>query len=102
MAARHTLVIGGTRGIGRALVKMLAREQAAVSVIGRRPYPEEYRSIPNIHYSSFDLADTPRLYDALSEIVEQHGKLANLVFFQRYRDATDTWSLQLHILLLPT
>ena len=36
----HSLVIGGTRGIGLALVKLLAENGHQLSVIGRRPATE--------------------------------------------------------------
>lgn len=88
---KHSLVVGGTRGIGRALVRAMAQEDHLLSVIGRRPPAEKDRDIPNVRYWSVDLLDSKRLPRALHDIVHQNGKLNYLVFFQRYRGEGDNW-----------
>lgn len=91
MKKKHFLVIGGTRGIGRALVRTLAEESHVLSVIGRRRASEADRRIPDVHYWLVDLSDRERLSVVLAEIIRQNGKLSNLVFFQRYRGEGDDW-----------
>lgn len=91
MKKKHTLIVGGTRGIGRALVRTLAEKSHILSVIGRRPPSETDTHIPIVHYWVANLLDWDRLSEALAEIIDQNGKLNSLVFFQRYRGEGDDW-----------
>src|SRR5438874_758396 len=91
MKKRHTLIIGGTRGTGRALVRCFASKHHTVSVIGRRLPPESDLQTPNVDYWTVDLTDEKRLSKVLNEIVNKKGKLSSLVFCQRYRGHDDAW-----------
>jgi NAD(P)-dependent dehydrogenase (short-subunit alcohol dehydrogenase family) len=102
MKKPHSLVIGGTRGAGRSLVKAFASEDHVVSVIGRRSPPEADQQIPNVHYWATDLTDKERLDAVLAEIVNKNGKLSNLVFLQRYRGTDDDWSGEIETTLTAT
>ena len=97
----HSLIIGGTRGIGLEQVKTFAARDHVVSVIARRA-PEHVQQIPNVHYWSTDLTDPDGLTIALREVVERSGKLRNLIFFQRYRGTTDDWSGEIETTLTAT
>jgi NAD(P)-dependent dehydrogenase (short-subunit alcohol dehydrogenase family) len=89
----HTLVVGGTRGIGRAVVGLLADEGHAVSVIGRHaPSAEDAAARADVEYVVADVADEAALPDVLSTLVLKRGELRNLVFMQRYRGAGDPWT----------
>jgi NAD(P)-dependent dehydrogenase (short-subunit alcohol dehydrogenase family) len=92
MTKPHTLVIGGTRGIGRSAVALLADEGHAVSVIGSRLPPESDRGRADVDYFVGDVADEQKLSEALSRIVAKRGELRNLVFLQRYRGTGDGWT----------
>lgn len=87
----HTLVVGGTRGIGSGIVKILAAEGHILSAIGRRPPSEEAGDVPGIDYWTLDLLDEKRLSVALAEMTNQKGKLTNLIFCQRFRGEGDDW-----------
>ena len=87
----HSLVIGGTRGIGRAVVRTLAQDDRVVSVIGRRPPSEADRGISAARYWAVDLTDDDGISAALGEITRLRGPLSNLVFLQRYRGEGDPW-----------
>jgi len=102
MKKPHSLVIGGTRGAGRSLVKAFASEDHVVSVIGRRSPPEADHQIPNVHYWAMDLTDKERLDAVLSEIVNKNGELSNLVFLQRYRGKQEDWSGEIETTLTAT
>lgn len=91
MKKKHSLIVGGTRGIGRVLVRTFAEENHLLSVIGRRPPLETDQNIPDVHYWLVNLLDQERLSVALAEIIRQNGKLNNLVFFQRYRGKEGDW-----------
>ena len=91
MSDKHTLIIGGTRGIGRALVRMFSEHGLLVSVIGRRPASDTDRQIPRARYWAVDLADELKFLHVLEEIISKDGKLTHLIFFQRFRGNGDPW-----------
>jgi len=95
----HTLVVGGTRGTGRAVVRRFAREGQFVSVIGRRQAAESARNVR--HYSA-DLTDAALRTEALRSIVRQNGRVANVVFLQRFRGEGDAWQGELDVSLSAT
>lgn len=101
MGRSHTLVIGGTRGIGWALTQTLARRGHRVSVIGRRPPPKRLRSL-DVRYWPVDVLNAKSLESALTQIIKRSGKLNHLVFFQRYRGKEDHWALELETSLSAT
>ncbi len=95
----HTLVVGGTRGIGRALVKALIAQGGAVSVFARRP-PE--KKVLRARYWMVDVTDRQKVLDSLADVVRQRGKLDGLVFFQRYRGEGDLWQAEFQTSLTGT
>lgn len=84
-------MVGGTRGIGHAVVKGLADAGRVVSVIARRP-PDAEREVTGAHYWQADLLDVDRLPQVLAEIVDAIGPLGALVCTQRYRGDGDAWA----------
>ncbi|MBK8038281.1 MAG: SDR family oxidoreductase [Verrucomicrobiaceae bacterium] len=86
----HSLIIGGTRGMGRVLAGHLAKAGHRVSVIGRRePSPKLPRGI---HFFSADLTQTDKLPEVLGEVVRIGGSLSRLVCLQRFKVAPgDAW-----------
>lgn len=90
----HDLVIGGTRGIGRALVRLWAQQGHAVSVIGRREAPGMDRQLSGVRYWAVDLTDQERLAVVLSEILADRGPLNAAAFLQRFRGEreADVWA----------
>jgi len=95
MNTPHSLLIGGTRGIGRALAGVLSDEGHAVSVIGQHAPAESDRRLPNVRHWIVDLLERQRLDAAFAEIVAQTGKINNLIFLQRYRGEGDAWAGEL-------
>lgn len=85
MKRPHTLVVGGTRGTGRVVVRTLSKAGHTVSVIGRRSAAAKTR-----HFA-VDIADREALPGALDEIVRSGGRLNYLIFFQRFRGEGDPW-----------
>lgn len=101
MRKGHALIVGGTKGIGRALVKVLAEEKDVLSVIGRSLPPEAHR-IPGARYWALDLLDRERIEPVLTEITRQNGKLDSLVFLQRYRGQGEAWAGEIETSLTAT
>lgn len=87
----HSLIIGGTRGIGRELARIFSEQGQTVSVIGKRAPSEADRELKGVSFWSVDLLDKKAVAAALAEIVERHGKLNNLVFLQRFKGEGDKW-----------
>lgn len=102
MKKEHFLIIGGTKGIGRALVRTFAGKSRVISVIGRASISEEDKNLPGVRYWSVDLTDKQRLLVVLSDILNKSGKLSHLVFLQRYRDGGDDWLGEIEVSLTAT
>ena len=87
----HSLIIGGTRGIGRELARIFSEQGQTVAVIGKRPPSEEDRKLKGVSFWSVDLLDKAGVTAALAGIIRQNGKLNNLVFLQRFKGDGDKW-----------
>lgn len=97
----HSIVVGGTRGSGRALVRLLHGQGHAVSVVGLRSAPPE-RGLPNTRFVKADLADARRLPALCRSLTGWGGPLDSLFFFQRYRGGKDSWKGELDVSLTAT
>ncbi len=93
----HTLVVGGTRGIGREVVRQFVRAGHCVSVLGRRVSEEA-----GVSSQTVDLADKDALLTALAGALKQNGRLSNLVLLQRFRGEGDAWQGELDVSLTAT
>jgi NAD(P)-dependent dehydrogenase (short-subunit alcohol dehydrogenase family) len=83
---RHIIVAGGTRGIGKAFVKVCLERGWSVSVLSRSGNaPEGCFGI------SADLTDALQVDSALKHITDKNGPLTSAAFFQRYRGEEDGW-----------
>lgn len=102
MNKKHTLIVGGTRGIGQALAKTLVKEDHILSVIGRRLPEQSKRSVKNVHYWILDLLDQKSVSKALTEIINKNGRLNNLIFLQRYRGTRDEWFGEINVSMTAT
>ena len=86
----HSLIVGGTKGTGLALAKMLAAGGHSVSAVGRsRPDEAETRGIS---FHRQDLAELEALPGLLDAIQLAGGPCDNLIFSQRNRlTGGDPW-----------
>ena len=98
----HSLIIGGTRGTGRELVRLFAENGHAVSVIGRRIPSEKDQRQPGVHFWTADVCDGEALEAALQEVLARNGPLNNLVFLQRFKGDGDKWLGELDVSLSVT
>jgi NAD(P)-dependent dehydrogenase (short-subunit alcohol dehydrogenase family) len=91
----HSVIVGGTRGLGRELVRLLATEGHTVSVIGRRSPVEADRGIPHTGFWTADLTKEAEVLPALDAIVSRHGPPNALVLLQRFKAEGDRWAGEL-------
>lgn len=79
----HTLVVGGTKGIGRAIVGQLAGTGGLVSVIGRSK-PAVVQATGVRTYAA-DVNDADALQRALGQATSDSGAMSAVVLLQRFR-----------------
>ena len=98
--APHSIVVGGTRGIGRAVVRRFRELGHTVSVLGRRDAAEA--RLAGVHAVKVNLTNGRSLKAALDRALKAHGPVTNLVFLQRFRDGGDAWQGELDVSLTAT
>lgn len=91
LSTKHSLVIGGSRGIGRVIAMELAQAGQRVSVVGRRPPAEEFPALPGLSMWQGDIGQFDTFRGLLDQILETGGAPNHLVFCQRFRGSGDTW-----------
>ncbi len=100
MSEEHALIVGGTRGIGRALANAWC-EHRQVSVIARNT--EHLDPLPSsVHAWPCDITEATQVKETTSQILAQKGPLSQLVFCQRFRDTGDDWEGELSTTLTAT
>jgi cupin fold WbuC family metalloprotein len=87
----HSLIVGGTRGIGSELARLLAAQGHVVSVLGRHAPAEPDQLLAHVSHWMVDLLDEAALATTLDDIVARRGRLNNLVFLQRFQGDGDRW-----------
>jgi NAD(P)-dependent dehydrogenase (short-subunit alcohol dehydrogenase family) len=97
----HVLVVGGTRGIGRAVVLAQHAAGRLVSVVGAHA-AEGASASPGIEYWVADLTDAAVRTRVLADIAQRRGKLTHLVLMQRFRGQGDPWQGELETSLSVT
>ncbi|MGA2940971.1 MAG: SDR family oxidoreductase [Xanthobacteraceae bacterium] len=101
MKEPHSLIVGGTRGIGRELVNQFIRDGHKVSVIARR-LPERKAARKGAHYWPVDVRDESALREVLHRIIKESGKINHLIFFQRFRGTDEVWRGEIETSLTAT
>lgn len=102
MSLPHTMIVGGTRGTGRAIARSFIAEGHQVSVLGRRPPPESDQLQSGLSWRAVDVAEGAATVACFHDLVRAHGELTNLVFVQRYRGEGDEWDGELAVSVTAT
>ena len=87
----HSLVIGGTKGLGRVVARKLACRGDKVSVLGRNSSPASDLETGDIKSFMADISNKEALFTVLQNILDTQGKINYCVFLQRYRGTNDDW-----------
>jgi len=86
---RHVLVVGGTRGIGRAFAQVCTERGWNVSLLARtavHPVPD------HTAYYSADICAPSGVERAIQAAADFFGPIHAAAFFQRYRGGEDAWA----------
>lgn len=94
----HSLIVGGTRGVGREVVQIFSKRHDSVSVIGRHPASDADQRLERVQFWITDVTQRHERDSALNEIVSR-GKLTCLVILQRLREEADQWAGELNVSL---
>jgi NAD(P)-dependent dehydrogenase (short-subunit alcohol dehydrogenase family) len=98
----HSLIIGGTRGIGREIAANLAARGDKVSVVARARPSGKSKPVRGVRYWTADVREEGELAGTLRAIVKEAGKVNHLIFLQRYRGDGDNWQGELDTSLTAT
>lgn len=100
MTKEHVLIVGGTKGAGRAAVRLYQLAGCKVSVIARRAPAASEQT--NVRYWTADILDAEAVRRTLKEIWQEAGALSSLLFFQRFRGEGDDWAGEIETSLTAT
>lgn len=102
MTRKHTIIIGGTKGVGRELAALFAAGGRYVTAVGRNP--GEFPAVCGGQIEGFpgDVEQPDALLASLVRQIEQRGKVSSLVFLQRYRGNGDAWAGELAVSMTAT
>lgn len=98
----HTLVVGGTKGLGRVVARTMAERGDTVSVIGRSIMPSSDLSSGAITSYQADINDLGSVTKALQDISKNNIGINYCVFLQRYRGNDDSWHGEIQTTLTAT
>lgn len=91
---RHALIVGGSRGIGRALAERWSAQGKLVSILSRSTSSPTENS-PNLVHFLADLRSSTEIAAALDQLQRNRGCPDEVVFFQRWRGDGDAWDAEL-------
>lgn len=102
MTRKHSIVVGGTKGVGWELAGLFAAAGQHVTAVGRNP--GETPAFPDGQVEGFagNAEEPEALLASLRQQVERRGKLSSLVFLQRYRGNGDSWAGELAVAMTAT
>ena len=99
---KHSLIIGGTKGTGMAIVRMFVNKGHKVSVIARtNPVSDSSAPYNPTLYVQADLSKD-KILPMLDGILDKNGPMNYVVFCQRFRGKEDDWNNELQVSLTST
>jgi NAD(P)-dependent dehydrogenase (short-subunit alcohol dehydrogenase family) len=103
MEQKHSIIVGGTKGVGRELARLLAEQGQYVTAVGRTP---AVLAVPDgagpVEGFAGDLEQPAELLRRLRDQIQTRGPLSSLVFLQRYRGKGDSWIGEFNVSLTAT
>jgi NAD(P)-dependent dehydrogenase (short-subunit alcohol dehydrogenase family) len=96
MILEHAVVVGGTRGLGRAVVERFLARGSVVSVVSRER-PADFPEQADLRHFPADLENPHALGDLCGRIAEAGGPIRYLVLSQRFRGQGDPWAGEIQV-----
>ncbi len=87
----HTIVVGGTKGIGKAATRLLTADKHRITVIGRSTPSTDETTCQTTQSAAVDIQDKRQTRKCLQKIIAANGPINHLLFFQRFRGKGDDW-----------
>lgn len=87
----HSVIIGGTKGLGKVVAEQLAARGDIVSVIGRTELQLQGFRSDQIRSYTADINDPKAIAATLEALVQDGGEVNYCIFLQRYRGKDDDW-----------
>jgi NAD(P)-dependent dehydrogenase (short-subunit alcohol dehydrogenase family) len=94
----HVVVVGGSKGLGRAVSTRFAEQGYAVTVISRNPPTPE----TGLKHVAADLETMTSSEAVVHEVLRVGGNIRYLIFCQRYRGSGDLWQGEIQVSLTAT
>jgi NAD(P)-dependent dehydrogenase (short-subunit alcohol dehydrogenase family) len=95
MKKEHVLVVGGSKGTGRTIVRTMVQKGRRVSVVSRS-IPEQ--KVKGARYYAADVS-RPEIASTVADIVRRHGPLNHVVCAQQFRGEGDSWTGSMDVTL---
>ena len=94
----HVVVVGGSKGLGKAVSVRFAEHGYSVTVISRNP-----PATPAIlNHVAADLETMTSSEATVQQVLHIGGNIRYLIFCQRYRGSTDPWQGEIQVSLTAT
>jgi NAD(P)-dependent dehydrogenase (short-subunit alcohol dehydrogenase family) len=96
MSVQHAVVVGGTRGLGKAVVQRFLARGCTVSVVSRQR-PADFSERESLRHFPADLECAEGFAGLWSRIAETAGAINYLVLSQRFRGQGDPWAGEIQV-----
>lgn len=97
----HLLIIGGTKGLGKAFLDMASPVYEKITVLART-VPTGTSANDHVHYIAADVMSQSSLRRALEQATSTPAAINRVVFFQQYRGKEQAWDNNLACILTAT
>lgn len=94
----HTVIFGGTKGMGKVVARELKKRGDDVSVFGRA-VPSDEHKIAGCKYYAADISNSDDVLLSLNSAIGLSGNINYMIFCQRYRGNSDSWAGELEVSL---
>jgi NAD(P)-dependent dehydrogenase (short-subunit alcohol dehydrogenase family) len=94
----HVVVVGGSKGLGKAIAERFVESGHIVTVVSRNRPTGDSR----VNHVSADLETMTSSDAVVEEAVRLGGKIRYLIFCQRYRGSGDPWQGEIQVSLTAT
>jgi NAD(P)-dependent dehydrogenase (short-subunit alcohol dehydrogenase family) len=87
----HSIVVGGTKGLGRVVVRQFANRGDRVTVLARSLVSTDDEASGDVKSYQCDITSEESLKSVLDLVVNERGQINYIVFLQRYRGKDNDW-----------